>query len=122
MTSLISKISSRQKNSDLFTHALWRSGLGRLLGALSGWKGVLAFAYHRIGSRPDWPFDRGLWSATPEAFDAQVRFLKKQVDLIGARSEEHTSELQSRFDLVCRLLLEKKKSVRSSSHGELQSF
>src|SRR5207249_8205835 len=27
----------------------------------------------------------------------------------GERSEEHTSELQSRFDLVCRLLLEKKK-------------
>src|SRR5699024_12474201 len=27
----------------------------------------------------------------------------------GSRSEEHTSELQSRFDLVCRLLLEKKK-------------
>src|SRR5437868_12736067 len=29
--------------------------------------------------------------------------------LIFSRSEEHTSELQSRFDLVCRLLLEKKK-------------
>src|SRR6266513_4506780 len=29
----------------------------------------------------------------------------------GPRSEEHTSELQSRFDLVCRLLLEKKKSA-----------
>src|SRR5207249_8197893 len=29
--------------------------------------------------------------------------------LAGMRSEEHTSELQSRFDLVCRLLLEKKK-------------
>src|SRR5699024_11529183 len=28
------------------------------------------------------------------------------------RSEEHTSELQSRFDLVCRLLLEKKKKYR----------
>src|SRR5437868_12724720 len=28
------------------------------------------------------------------------------------RSEEHTSELQSRFDLVCRLLLEKKKTNR----------
>src|SRR5699024_11764011 len=27
------------------------------------------------------------------------------------RSEEHTSELQSRFDLVCRLLLEKKKKL-----------
>src|SRR5690625_7107554 len=29
--------------------------------------------------------------------------------IIGARSEEHTSELQSRGHLVCRLLLEKKK-------------
>src|SRR5437868_12422629 len=29
----------------------------------------------------------------------------------GSRSEEHTSELQSRFDLVCRLLLEKKKRM-----------
>src|SRR5438067_10572119 len=29
------------------------------------------------------------------------------------RSEEHTSELQSRFDLVCRLLLEKKKDIFS---------
>src|SRR5699024_11963306 len=29
----------------------------------------------------------------------------------GLRSEEHTSELQSRFDLVCRLLLEKKKQI-----------
>src|SRR5438067_5624024 len=30
------------------------------------------------------------------------------------RSEEHTSELQSRFDLVCRLLLEKKKKTKNS--------
>src|SRR5438067_8843987 len=30
--------------------------------------------------------------------------------ILSARSEEHTSELQSRFDLVCRLLLEKKKT------------
>src|SRR5699024_11744859 len=30
----------------------------------------------------------------------------------GKRSEEHTSELQSRFDLVCRLLLEKKKKTK----------
>src|SRR5216683_5830327 len=32
-----------------------------------------------------------------------------QSNVQGARSEEHTSELQSRSDLVCRLLLEKKK-------------
>src|SRR5699024_12431836 len=31
----------------------------------------------------------------------------------GGRSEEHTSELQSRFDLVCRLLLDKKKELSS---------
>src|SRR5699024_11388093 len=30
------------------------------------------------------------------------------------RSEEHTSELQSRFDLVCRLLLEKKKKKNNA--------
>src|SRR5207247_10492355 len=30
---------------------------------------------------------------------------------LGPRSEEHTSELQSRVDLVCRLLLEKKKNT-----------
>src|SRR5699024_12711474 len=34
------------------------------------------------------------------------------------RSEEHTSELQSRFDLVCRLLLEKKDQSKQS-HSEL---
>src|SRR5207249_10473875 len=31
-----------------------------------------------------------------------------------SRSEEHTSELQSRFDLVCRLLLEKKKKKNNN--------
>src|SRR5699024_11511834 len=35
------------------------------------------------------------------------------------RSEEHTSELQSRFDLVCRLLLEKKKPTTTSSFPQL---
>src|SRR5207249_5398753 len=41
-----------------------------------------------------WLNARGFWIYSPEP---------------RARSEEHTSELQSRFDLVCRLLLEKKK-------------
>src|SRR5699024_11732277 len=39
-----------------------------------------------------------------------MRQLAKDLDIsIITRSEEHTSELQSRFDIVCRLLLEKKK-------------
>src|SRR5690349_23147394 len=37
-------------------------------------------------------------------------------DLSGRRSEEHTSELQSRRDLVCRLLLEKKKK-KTTNHN-----
>src|SRR5206468_13050626 len=36
-------------------------------------------------------------------------FCDSASDFSGFRSEEHTSELQSRSDLVCRLLLEKKK-------------
>src|SRR2546422_4170884 len=34
------------------------------------------------------------------------------------RSEEHTSELQSRLHLVCRLLLEKKKNSRKYEQGQ----
>src|SRR5690349_22197174 len=39
----------------------------------------------------------------------------------GDRSEEHTSELQSRRDLVCRLLLEKKKELLRS-HKRIQTL
>src|SRR6185312_3746516 len=38
------------------------------------------------------------------------------------RSEEHTSELQSRSDLVCRLLLEKKKYLRTGRHNAAHSL
>src|SRR5207247_10084404 len=37
------------------------------------------------------------------------------------RSEEHTSELQSRVDLVCRLLLEKKKKRKQTRRKELHT-
>src|SRR3712207_7995045 len=39
----------------------------------------------------------------------------------AARSEEHTSELQSRQYLVCRLLLEKKKTITARHHHKLQA-
>src|SRR5260221_1363409 len=39
-----------------------------------------------------------------------------------ARSEEHTSELQSHSDLVCRLLLEKKKKEKYRSDGHLERY
>src|SRR2546428_12878268 len=40
---------------------------------------------------------------------ARALFRLRPAHRAGVRSEEHTSELQSRSDLVCRLLLEKKK-------------
>src|SRR5690349_22101730 len=47
--------------------------------------------------------------------DVQVMLEGREV----ARSEEHTSELQSRRDLVCRLLLEKKKK-KTMNENELK--
>src|SRR2546429_3975476 len=38
---------------------------------------------------------------------------------VGGRSEEHTSELQSRLHLVCRLLLEKKKTLTAREAREI---
>src|SRR5690349_23840353 len=46
------------------------------------------------------------------SFDTDV---KKTFEKI--RSEEHTSELQSRRDLVCRLLLEKKKKQKTTTNN-----
>src|SRR2546430_6142044 len=40
--------------------------------------------------------------------------------LLSVRSEEHTSELQSQSNLVCRLLLEKKKTNHSRDFGYMQ--
>src|SRR2546422_4551984 len=43
------------------------------------------------------------------------------MDWVGGRSEEHTSELQSRLHLVCRLLLEKKKQHNPPPHPHTAS-
>src|SRR5687768_17653673 len=48
--------------------------------------------------------DRSLWMAWMCVIGISRHFVRR-------RSEEHTSELQSRLHLVCRLLLEKKKTV-----------
>src|SRR5699024_11582988 len=45
-----------------------------------------------------------LENSSDETLNRYIEFYKN----IGMRSEEHTTELQSRFDLVCRLLLERK--------------
>src|SRR5438067_8555342 len=50
-----------------------------------------------------------LYEDAGEGDEAERIFLAAKDARPNDRSEEHTSELQSRFDLVCRLLLEKKK-------------
>src|SRR5437868_7494861 len=57
-----------------------------------------------ISSATDLPASSMGWNGEGLAFSGPLLI----------RSEEHTSELQSRFDLVCRLLLEKKKMIFAS--------
>src|SRR5260221_7859423 len=54
-------------------------------------------------------------------------FFRSELQMVSeeglhARSEEHTSELQSHSDLVCRLLLEKKKIERKRLHLQLHLY
>src|SRR2546429_6635061 len=65
-----------------------------------------------VDAREDLPsLDRGV-----EVLDLQQRMLAQPtLPSRLMRSEEHTSELQSRLHLVCRLLLEKKKKITTVS-------
>src|SRR6266704_6860190 len=56
---------------------------------------------------------RRIFRAVRDGDLAKVRNLQKLMlcSWSNTRSEEHTSELQSRFELVCRLLLEQKKGT-----------
>src|SRR5256885_10970547 len=51
----------------------------------------------------------------PVGDDLRDRHRMRDVGMAAQRSEEHTSELQSPCNLVCRLLLEKKKTTRRDS-------
>src|SRR5207248_5019784 len=63
------------------------------------------------------PTQQVMWTSCPQACITPVSLLKRSrtrtVLAYGnpVRSEEHTSELQSPYELVCRLLLEKKKTL-----------
>src|SRR5438094_1955430 len=57
---------------------------------------------------PSPAFDRTCNKSNPRRCAMQTADVREKM----TRSEEHTSELQSPYDLVCRLLLEKKKKKR----------
>src|SRR5690554_7454171 len=96
----------------------WRRRLGRGLVVLAGLAvgvALLAFfvANRQVPERSDTPSPPAavaVIEARPLAFRLEARGHG-----VARRSEEHTSELQSRPQLVCRLLLEKKKCTRLTS-------
>src|SRR5690625_2069086 len=64
---------------------------------------------------------RGGWPLTVVLTpDKQAFYVETYLPKVGRRSEEHTSELQSRGHLVCRLLLEKKKRRHPESGYQSQ--
>src|SRR5438874_5183066 len=67
-----------------------------------------------VGQSPGLPARAGMGDAAARRWSGRAVSARSSVTHSGAcweRSEEHTSELQSRRDLVCRLLLEKKKHI-----------
>src|SRR3712207_7741166 len=68
-----------------------------------------------LASRITWRESIGMtdrWSRN----GSSARWRRAELSSSSSRSEEHTSELQSRQYLVCRLLLEKKKKKYNASH------
>src|SRR5260370_1688326 len=71
------------------------------------------FPYTTLFRSADGAQDGGLARAVGAEQRHHLAGLHVQVDAMHHRSEEHTSELQSHLNLVCRLLLEKKKGKES---------
>src|SRR5690606_40163138 len=63
--------------------------------------------FHQAFGHLQWP----IYRVVPSRYERLTDLDEEQ---LAERSEEHTSELQSRENLVCRLLLEKKKKKRGS--------
>src|SRR3989475_3080329 len=61
---------------------------------------------------------RSAWPASTWTAPSPTKQARRIWAAAACRSEEHTSELQSQSNLVCRLLLEKKKTLHSSCGGE----
>src|SRR2546422_5228118 len=60
---------------------------------------------------------------TPFVFAERLRGTRsRSANTNGVRSEEHTSELQSRLHLVCRLLLEKKKKKNNTHKSRTNTY
>jgi peptidoglycan/xylan/chitin deacetylase (PgdA/CDA1 family) len=59
-----------------------RTGLTRALGLLGQRTQLIVLNYHRLGSAADTRFDSGVFSATPEDFESQLRFLAERFHVV----------------------------------------
>src|SRR2546430_7553250 len=67
--------------------------------------------------------ERGIYKTTDGGKTwSRILFVNDTTGFVDLRSEEHTSELQSQSNLVCRLLLEKKKKSRRSTRARLEKI
>src|SRR5438105_12119523 len=80
----------------------------------SHWKGEAPRRFHALSRRCSRSEDTGRGTVQAPLTAETWRWPRKK----HCRSEEHTSELQSRVDLVCRLLLEKKKKKKKNNKKE----
>src|SRR3712207_7640219 len=96
----------RPPRSTLFPYTtLFRSRFGDIEGRSITTSDVLRAAAGVSGNLAGWAYR---FDVTGVRSDLDIE-QRGYINLPGLRSEEHTSELQSRQYLVCRLLLEKKK-------------
>jgi peptidoglycan/xylan/chitin deacetylase (PgdA/CDA1 family) len=72
-----------QGKKDLLIRTLSGTGADRLLRAAGAWRGLLVLNYHRIGNPLSAPGDRGVYSASVDAFDQQVRWLKENAEIVA---------------------------------------
>src|SRR2546429_1677897 len=71
---------------------------------------ILAMSFSSLATRSSTARPRSMWAICRPRYIIVTLTLLPSCKNSRARSEEHTSELQSRLHLVCRLLLEKKKT------------
>lgn len=80
---------------------LSKSGFRSMLGGMVRWSGVLVLNYHRVGDGTASKFDQGLWSAGAEDFTAQIRFLKKHLDMIAPQDLPNVTTLgRGRYGMI----------------------
>jgi peptidoglycan/xylan/chitin deacetylase (PgdA/CDA1 family) len=92
---------ARTSKRELAARALGWSGFGAALRRFGAWHGLIVLAYHRIGDGSYAETDRGVWSASAEAFAAQLRCLKQSTDVITTADIPDVLRRQrGRFSLI----------------------